>query len=185
MTTILPLIPGEERSIALDEFTTIDLTIPSKASLKVFFTIASQGNRHARFTLEEDARLELYGNFRGRMKEDISLVTEAIHKGRGSYSRTVVRGIVDDESHMKYEGIIKILPDAHESDAFLEQRALILGEGAHATMSPLLEIEAHDVKASHAASVGKINEDQIYYLKSRGVTGQEARTMIAEGFLHV
>lgn len=171
--------------INVRDFDSLEIVVPQGESLKFSFTLSKPGNYCAKFILEDDAKLEVLGNFSGLDDGRIDLVTEAIHKGKQSFSRTKVKGLLRGKSHVNYDGWIRIMPGAYLSDAFLEQRALILDSGGEAKFRPLLEIEADDVKASHAASVGKINEDEIFYLMSRGISRQEAIELIANGFLRL
>ena len=79
--------------------------------------------------------------------------------------------------------MVKIGKEARNTDSFLEMRVLLLDKKSSAVAEPKLEIENNDVKASHAATVGKIDEDQLFYLSSRGVDLDEANKLIINGFL--
>ena len=85
---------------------------------------------------------------------------------------------------MRVEGMIKIDKGANGVDDFLEMRLLLLDDKSQAVAEPKLEIETNEVKASHAATVGKIDEEQVFYLTSRGITGKEAERLIVDGFLN-
>ena len=79
--------------------------------------------------------------------------------------------------------MIKIDKKAQEVDDFLEMRVLMLDDKSWAVVEPRLEIEANQVKASHAATVSKINEEELFYLASRGIDREEAEELIVDGFL--
>ena len=81
-----------------------------------------------------------------------------------------------------YSGLIHIRPQAQRSDAFQTNRNLVLTEGAGAESIPNLEIEANDVRCSHASTVGPIDEEQLYYLETRGVPPADAERLIVLGF---
>ena len=81
--------------------------------------------------------------------------------------------------------MIKVDPGAQRTDAFQESRNLLLSDGAHADAIPGLEIEANDVRCTHAATVASIDEDQLFYLQSRGLTRAEAERLLVGGFLEV
>jgi len=87
-----------------------------------------------------------------------------------------------DQSRSVYYGIIRIAKDAPGSHAFQTNRNLILGEEARADSIPVLEIEADDVKCSHAAAMGPVDQDQLFYLMTRGLHYQEAVKMLVEAF---
>jgi len=90
---------------------------------------------------------------------------------------------VGDQAQAKIIGTIKVLPGAEKTNSFLAERLLILSDKARAEAVPNLEIEADDVKCSHAATVGKIDEEQMFYLMSRGLPRAQAQDIIVEGFL--
>jgi Fe-S cluster assembly protein SufD len=79
-------------------------------------------------------------------------------------------------------GNIRIVKDAQASEAFLRDDALLLSKNSHIDSIPALEIAANEVKAYHGATVGAIDEEQLFYMTSRGIERQEAETMIALGF---
>jgi Fe-S cluster assembly protein SufD len=73
-------------------------------------------------------------------------------------------------------------PNAQRSDAYQQNRNLLLSHHAHADSIPELEIEANDVRCTHGATVGPIDEDQVFYLMARGIERAEAERLIVEGF---
>jgi Fe-S cluster assembly protein SufD len=80
-------------------------------------------------------------------------------------------------------GLSGVDPGAQQTDAFQESRNLLLSPDAHADAIPGLEIEANDVRCTHAAAVAQIDAEQIYYLTSRGLDEAAARSLIIEGFM--
>ena len=81
--------------------------------------------------------------------------------------------------------MIRVDPGAQRTDAFQESRNLLLSDGAHADAIPGLEIEANDVRCTHAATVARLDAEQIFYLMSRGLTRAEAEHLLVGGFLEV
>ena len=81
--------------------------------------------------------------------------------------------------------MIQVDPGAQRTDAFQESRNLLLTDGAHADAIPGLEIEANDVRCTHAATVARLDDMQVFYLQSRGLTREEAERMLVGGFLEV
>ena len=79
--------------------------------------------------------------------------------------------------------MIRVDPGAQQTDAFQESRNLLLSPEAHADAIPGLEIEADDVRCTHAAAIAQIDKDQLFYLTSRGLEPAEAKSLIIEGFL--
>jgi Fe-S cluster assembly protein SufD len=79
--------------------------------------------------------------------------------------------------------MIRVDPGAQQTDAFQESRNLLLSKDAHADAIPGLEIEADDVRCTHAAAVAQVDPEQLYYLNSRGLSDAAAKQLIVEGFV--
>jgi len=91
-------------------------------------------------------------------------------------------GIFDDSSHGVFTGRVLVQPDAQKTDAIQSSRNLLLTDKARADTQPQLEIFADDVKCTHGATVGPIDEEALFYLRSKGLSADEARTMLTYGF---
>lgn len=131
----------------------------------------------------EGAEVEVVGGFRGKDREQIEIEIEVVHQAKNTSANTHIRGVVGDQAQARVVGTIRVLPGAQQTNSFLSEKLLILSEGARAEAVPNLEIEANDVKCSHAVTVGKIDEEQLFYLMSRGLKKREAEDIIVEGFL--
>jgi Fe-S cluster assembly protein SufD len=118
-----------------------------------------------------------------REKGEYTLHVVGHHTTEQTRGRVTIHGVVGAGATLTVTGMIKIEKQAQHTDDFLEIRILLLDKTAHATAEPKLEIEADDVKASHAASVGKIDEEQVLYLMSRGLDKARAEEEIVRGFL--
>lgn len=97
-------------------------------------------------------------------------------------SDTYARGVVTDTAKAVYRGMIKIQRGAHGSSADQNGHAMLLGNDAHADAIPGLEIDADDVTAGHGATVGQVDDEQLFYLMARGIPENQARQMIIRGF---
>lgn len=126
---------------------------------------------------------ELIVVFAGKDHDLIDLDLTSLHKAPSTYGKIIVRGILRDQAVAKVRGMIKIEKKAQKSDGFLEERTILVGEAAKVETSPNLEIKADDVRAGHAAATGMINEEQMFYLRSRGLTEVQATSVLIEGFL--
>lgn len=104
------------------------------------------------------------------------------HVAPRTRSDLLFKGAVEDTARSVYSGLIRIRPDAQKVEATQSNRNLVLTEGAGAESIPNLEIEADDVRCSHASTVGPIDDDQLYYLESRGVRPPDAERLIVLGF---
>lgn len=121
----------------------------------------------------------------GREPGEYELRVVADHRVAKTKGRITVKAVAGADAHIKITGMIKIRKEAQETDDFLELRVLTLDASARAVAEPELEIEANNVKASHAASVGQVDRDQILYLMSRGLSRDQAQEQIVSGWLGV
>ncbi len=93
------------------------------------------------------------------------------------------KGVLKDQAQSSFEGKIYVHPEAQKTEAYQLNHNLLLSEGAVANSKPNLEIFADDVKASHGATMSEVDEEQLFYLQSRGLTKERARTLLIRGFI--
>ena len=98
-------------------------------------------------------------------------------------SREVFKGVLDDESRAVFQGLIVVHRDAQGTDGYQLCKTLLLNTGAEIDAKPELEIYADDVKCSHGATTGQIDETALFYLRSRGVPEALARNLLIQSFL--
>jgi len=108
--------------------------------------------------------------------------TQQNHLAKHTTSDLLYKGAVLDKSRSEWQGMIYVAPGAVGADGYQANRNLILSKGAHADSIPGLEILADDVRCTHGATVGKIDENEIFYLLSRGIPRKEAEQLIVMGF---
>jgi Fe-S cluster assembly protein SufD len=130
----------------------------------------------------EGAESDLTAVYFGDHTQMLDFRTLQDHDAPTTHSDLLFKGAVEDQAHSVYSGLIRLRPAARKAIANQTNRNLVLTEGAGAESIPNLEIEANDVKCSHASAVGPIDEDQLYYLESRGVPPAEAERLIVLGF---
>lgn len=116
-------------------------------------------------------------------KQTQGFVTTILNRGRHTLGHIFQRGVILNRSTLVFNGIGKIIKGAQGSDAQQESRVLMLSRRARGDANPLLLIDENDVTAGHAASVGRVDEDQMYYLMSRGISEQVARKLVIRGFM--
>jgi Fe-S cluster assembly protein SufD len=104
------------------------------------------------------------------------------HNAPRTRSDLLFKGAVEDDARSVYSGLVRLRKPAQKANAFQTNRNLVLTEGARAESIPNLEIEANDVRCSHASTVGPIDDEQLYYLESRGIAPEEAERLIVLGF---
>jgi len=155
------------------------------ASLKS--SVVALGGDYARLRSESlltgsGAESDLTAVYFGDGSQMLDFRTLQDHAAPRTRSDLLFKGAVEDTAQSVYSGLIRIRRDAQKANAFQTNRNLVLTEGAEAKSVPNLEIEADDVKCSHASTVGPIDEDQLYYLATRGVPPEEAERLVVLGF---
>jgi len=108
--------------------------------------------------------------------------TQQNHLAENTTSDLLFKGALLDESRSVWQGMIYVAPGAIGTDGYQANRNLILSKEARADSIPGLEILADDVRCTHGATVGKINEDELFYLFSRGIPKKEAEQLLVTGF---
>jgi len=121
--------------------------------------------------------------FFGAQKQHFDLSTHALHHGTDTTSDIVVKGALKDAASCVYRGLIRIDANARKTDSFLQDRVLHLNKGVKSNSIPSLYIDNNDVKASHGATVSKLNDESLFYLRSRGLSRATAEKLVVEGFL--
>lgn len=130
------------------------------------------------------AEAEIAGAFLSIEDEQKSVKVVIHHKAPNTQAKTSLRGVARDRSKISFTGRIIIDPDCGNSNSFLTERILLLSDQAKAEAIPDLEILTDDVKCSHAASISRIPESQLFYLMSRGISRTIAEDLIVDGFLN-
>jgi len=128
---------------------------------------------------------DLIGLFVGTGNQHIEYDTRQDHTAVGGSSDLQIKGALDDTAMAVQYGVVSISPEAQKTSGQQTMRNLLLSDGAGADPIPVLEIEADDVKCSHAAAVGPVDPEHIFYLQSRGIPPQDAERMVVQGFLDI
>lgn len=129
------------------------------------------------------AHAEISGSFRVAGSERLEVTILLRHLAPHTSANTVLKGVASDTAYLKFTGRIMIEKDCPDTNSFLTERILLLSDTARAEAIPDLEIQSDDVKCSHAASISRIPEEQLFYLQSRGIGRQTAQQLIVDGFL--
>ncbi|MDF1999403.1 Fe-S cluster assembly protein SufD [Peribacillus frigoritolerans] len=119
----------------------------------------------------------------GRGEQKQNFTTAIIHYGKRSEGYILKHGVMKESASSIFNGIGKIEYGATKANAEQESRVLMLSEKARGDANPILLIDEDDVTAGHAASVGRVDPLQLYYLMSRGITKKEAERLVIHGFL--
>jgi len=173
--------------VIVDQSCPVELEIElAQESSVIYFAVIGlhQVRKKIHFKLNANTRLQSYTVIGGSGNDQIAVDYLIEHCGRTSAAYTLVKGVFSGTAHAEIFGLIKIPSSGQQTESFLEQRALLLSESARANLQPKLQIEANDLKASHAATVGQLDEGQLFYCQSRGISRQAARRLIVQGFLY-
>ncbi len=119
----------------------------------------------------------------GNNEQSFDIQTNVNHESPATEGRVVEKSILRNKSKSLFKGMIRIKENAAKSNSFLSGRSILLDKDAKSDAIPGLEIFTNDVKATHSASVAQIDEEQVFYLKSRCLSHEEAERTIVEGFL--
>ena len=114
--------------------------------------------------------------------EHLDLFTTDLHEAGHTTGDTVWKGALTGESRASYEGLIHIVKDAQETDTYLQTHSMLLSPRAKGDSIPSLIVETDNVKASHGGTVGEVDEDQIFYMMSRGIARRDAVRILVEGY---
>ncbi len=128
------------------------------------------------------ARSDMLGLYFARGKQHFDHNTRQDHVSPGANSDLLYKGALYDRSKAIFRGVIRVFPGAQKTDAYQTNRNLLLSEEAEAVSLPNLEIEADDVKCSHGATVGHLDEEEMFYLLSRGLNKEQAERLVIFGF---
>ena len=131
----------------------------------------------------EGASARVTGAYASHGRQHIDYDTTQEHAAAHTTSDLAFRGVLQGRSQAVWRGNIIVDPGAQRTDAFQESRNLLLSKQAHADAIPGLEIQANDVRCTHAAAVAQIDPSQVFYLRSRGLREEVARRLVIEGFL--
>ena len=139
-----------------------------------------------RVTIEqtgEGCETEIYALAYLHGEEKVTTETHVKHAAGGGSSNQLIKFVLDDAAQGRFIGDLKIAPDAQQTEAHQTNRNLLLSETAVMRTQPQLEIYADDVKATHGASTGQLDESALFYMQQRGIDKQKARQLLVGAFM--
>ncbi len=151
------------------------------------WTMGSVGGRINRLYIESllqgaGSSTELLGIYFLGGTQQLEIDTLMSHVAPFTGGDLAFKGALKDEARSVFDGMIKIHPGAQDTNSYLSDQTLLLSDKARADSIPGLEIEANEVRASHGATMGQLDEEQVFYLMARGIPRPAAERMIVEGF---
>jgi Fe-S cluster assembly protein SufD len=129
------------------------------------------------------ADAKVTGAYAGHGRQHLDFDTTQEHAAENTVSDLAFRGVLQNRATAVWRGMIRVDPGAQQTDAFQESRNLLLSKRAHADAIPGLEIEANDVRCTHAAAIAQIDKEQLFYLRAHGIPEDQATRLVIEGFL--
>lgn len=130
----------------------------------------------------EGSSASLNGLFVGAGRERAEHHTLVVHAARHAESRQLYKAVLADRASTVFDGQVVVAPGAVGTDAAQSNRNLLLSDGARAHTQPRLEIHADDVKCAHGAAIGRLDQDALFYLRSRGLGALDSRDLLIEAF---
>lgn len=186
----IPLKLGIPRNtkftVIVDSIDNSEINIAAACDITIIAVLTKgwKGTRKLIFNLNgEQTTLKFIAIIIGKNKERFSLKTTSNHNSPQTKAEYYLRSAMFDQSQVDYQGNLLIKAQAQQSEAYLAHHSLMLSEDSQTYSKPYLEIEADDVKAGHAVTVGRVNENLLFYLKSRGLDENQAQDLMIKGFL--
>jgi len=175
----------QDEAAAAIHFGQVRTTLAKDARYESFvLTLGGRLTRHDSFVKfdGEDAACGLFGAYLLRGEQEATNATFVDHAVPRCTTKEVFKGVIDERAHGVFLGRIAVRPQAQKTNAHQLNKNLLLSPRANVDTKPELEILADDVKCSHGATVGDLDEEALFYLEARGIPAPEARRMLIEAF---
>jgi len=130
----------------------------------------------------EGSESQIVGAFFGHEDQHFDINARVWHNAEHTTADLVTRGVLDDVARSVYEGVQDVGRDAWDTSSYQRENTLMLSDESEADASPKLIIKNHDTEASHSATVGQVDRQDLFYMTSRGISPRQARNMLVEGF---
>ncbi|QZP37341.1 Fe-S cluster assembly protein SufD [Halobaculum magnesiiphilum] len=145
------------------------------------------GSRLTRSDIEtelngDSSETKIVGAFFGHDDQHFDINARVWHNAEHTTADLVTRGVLDDEARSVYEGVQDVGRDAWDTSSYQRENTLMLSDDSEADASPKLIIHNHDTEASHSATVGQVDAEDMFYMTSRAISENTARNMLVEGF---
>lgn len=166
----------------------IPQSISMQAGEKLSLTFVAFPGTSAELSLEVNidgsgCELDMAGVYVCSGSDRVKLNLLVRHNSGGSTSRQLFKGIVDNQARAYFDGLIYVAADAQKTDASQSHHSILLSENAQVQAQPQLEIYADDVQCSHGSTSGFLREDELFYMRSRGIPEKEARYLQKLAFI--
>ncbi len=130
----------------------------------------------------DNSRLTFIALILGKNNAHFQFETLSIQNSKKTHANFTIKSALTDSSKVDYTGLLRVSPKARETESHLTHDSLMLSDSAKTHTFPALEIQAADAKASHQAAIGKIDEELLFYLASRGISKSSAKKILTNSF---
>ena len=182
----LTVVAGEEKTILVSQLENCEITVEKDAKLTLisYLTEGWEETKKLRFVLKGEAAKVLFlCIIFGEKEENFPYETESEHIGRSTEGFYHTKSVLGGKAKIDYTGNLIIPKSGQLADTYLSHDSLLLSKDAKVGSVPCLEIEADDVAAGHSATMGRVDEDMLFYLRTRGLNPETAKRMLVQGFL--
>ena len=188
--TVIPsgvhsVIPSEAHSVIPSEAKE-SYVVRAGEKLDLTFVVLPGESRDIDVAIDlvgEGAEVSLKGLYLCSGDERVRFRILMHHRAGGCISHQLFNGIAGGTSRVTFDGRIIVAPDAQQTEAYQENHNILLSDAAHVETTPQLEIYADDVKCSHGATIGRLDEEALFYMRTRGVPEKEAKVLQMVSFL--
>lgn len=185
MSSIEQTISNPQETLFLHDIPEGTITIQKDAHLTLI-VVATHGDdkKHTlRIKCEgQGSSVKFFGFIIGQNNSSFNFETISDHTAQNTIAHYHLRAALFDQSQVDYKGNLILNKQAQLADTYLAHHTLLLSDKAHARTIPALEIEADDVKAGHAATIGRVNKEDLFYLLSRGLDSNKAQQILILAF---
>jgi Fe-S cluster assembly protein SufD len=164
----------------------VECTLKKNARLHLAVAVSRSHNVSVKASIElAGIASEAYvsGLFHGFGTDRHALDVAMRHQAKNTKGDILIKGVYEDSAYGQFNGLLKIYPGANQTNSYFADNVLLLDRGM-ATSIPTLEILADDVRATHGSTTSRVNTDQLFYLKSRGLPHRQAIQHMIQGFFH-
>lgn len=164
-----------------------EITLAAGAVLNMVFLSLHGGEIRNKVNVAlkgEHAQCNLSGLYLTDTEQLMDYSVNLVHEVPQCSSNQLFKGVLDDRGIAHFDGLIKVVPDAQKTEAYQANHNLLLSDNAKAYTKPQLEIYADDVKCSHGATIGRLDENELFYMRTRGITAKEAKILQQMAFTY-
>jgi Fe-S cluster assembly protein SufD len=165
-----------------------DILVEQKKLSSLYYThsVQSGAEIHQQFSLnavEPDTHADIRGIYHVTGKGSVTMTTLQHHDAQHTVSNLSIKGILRDAAHMHHHGTIKITERGAHTESAQHTQLLLLSDHARAISVPNIEVLTHEVQCAHGSAIGRLDQEQIWYLQARGLSPNQAEQLLIDGFL--